>query len=571
VKPRALRLLRVEDEVPDRRNDIIYDAPVEILPPIQRWLDFCNSLANRQIPRFELLTIDFNFNKDQSSPRFPPPSGAWEVDPDFAKDDLLNRLGWSSRLRESGKNSGLVIGATLIGLAVYRDLPVGAATYTGYPDIPTCDVTSALLLAQILAVSGELRQFNSAKSLLRHVVETAMNGSRTPHTALPEAVRRFRSGFVQRACSTSQHHGMGSLWVKLESVWWLQAALKAKTDNEFRSKVGARGLEFYDRNGRLDSLSLDSLFLDVTAVRDADEQVSKFRPGLLLTDVQPDTAGRILVQSFLEELANNAITNVRSVVAFLEHTPSETINDKFHDKARRLIGLLFACCNQFAERYLEYGRPWNSLKWEADAAGDFAPLNSQLRSLLRLLPQEALPLSATNSDSIMKRVHDACTDNEDHPLTLALGYDDPFTKKRDLNLAQQRYKAISNMLHILVTEGCVTEENNLYTLRTRKLPDALNLDIDRQDLDRRLGFPPTHGDKHEHATKHLNDIVRAALDQDLQDFVEALESRTLPEHLRWLCSDYMRNIWPTIPESNWPECLKKTDARKKPKAAEARA
>src|SRR5947209_1016842 len=108
--PRKLKLLRIEDEIFERESDLVQAFPVDVTQ-IESWLDFCRDLRTGKYSEFELLTVDFNFQFDRSSPRFRSREEEWEgnVDPDIASDELLGSLAWSSGL--ASKNSGIVIGA----------------------------------------------------------------------------------------------------------------------------------------------------------------------------------------------------------------------------------------------------------------------------------------------------------------------------------------------------------------------------------------------------------------------------------------------------------------------------
>src|SRR5205809_971381 len=83
-----------------------------------------------------------------------------------------------------GMNTGLVIGATLVAANLFRDLPLGAAIYTASPEIVTRDVTSALLLGQILLAAGEELVTKNGLDVVRQVVDIANRATPNCHNAL---------------------------------------------------------------------------------------------------------------------------------------------------------------------------------------------------------------------------------------------------------------------------------------------------------------------------------------------------------------------------------------------------
>src|SRR5712691_3906743 len=100
MRPRFLRYLRVNDEPPLVRNDLVLQLPVTT-EDLTRWLDFCKDVANQKLWDFELMTIDFNFRSDDSTPWFPFLGQDPNIyNADFLSDSLLRGLRWSDRLKE---------------------------------------------------------------------------------------------------------------------------------------------------------------------------------------------------------------------------------------------------------------------------------------------------------------------------------------------------------------------------------------------------------------------------------------------------------------------------------------
>jgi hypothetical protein len=80
----------------------------------------------------------------------------------------------------------------------------------------------------------------------------------------------------------------------------------------------------------------------------------------------------------------------------------------------------------------------------------------------------------------------------------------------------------------------------------------MTLSLDKDDLNRRLGF------NKENAWRHLQDIVDAAFDSpSTSAFFEALETEALPAHLRGICTAYLQSQYELIPVSAWPLFLQK--------------
>jgi hypothetical protein len=328
----------------------------------------------------------------------------------------------------------------------------------------------------------------------------------------------------------------------------LQSAISVNCADELDEKLANQGLEFYDRNGRCVSLSLHSLFLDYLVERNADQQVDYFRPKLTLGDLRPESEPGNAIRRFLFDISELATTNVKPVLRFLEK-PTQTVLEALKNRAQRLVALLFACCDQFGEKYTAYGQKWDTLEWQPDPTSDFASLFTQLSALLKLLYSESkeLPLAAETGYSVLKMVSDCCEFDIEHPLSSPLRYD---LDDADPQRSAQRNVALGKMLRELVQWGVVAEIHDTYRAKTRKLPTEMSLTFDRQDLCCRLGFNPK-------TSWHLlRAIIKDALDQDASEFFGALESRPLPEHLRRLCASYVRTKWPLVPASDWPVFLK---------------
>lgn len=553
MEPRKLRVLRIEDDIVDPRDDVTTRAPLDNLEPISTWLGFCQAIAEHAIPAFDLLTIDLNFFKDPTTPKLPPMPGSWEVNPDYKDDSSLRRLGWSSRLVGAGKNTGLVIGATAVAANLFRDVPLGAAIYTASAEMVTRDVTSALLLGQILLAAGEDLPVNKAGiDLVRRVVEFANKGVQNAHNALPTAIRRFRRSLLARAGADGRRP---SLWIDMEAIIPLQAAIASHDEKELAERLLHHGVQYYDRDGRKDSLSLHSLFVDCLAERNLDNEVIAFRSELGMNDVHGNSASARSIRDFISQLAQLGSTNLEAAVAFVRQDggPSQTVNQALRHPTHRLLALLFAYCDQYAEKWTKYSSAWDPLTWQEDPARDKASLLTQLSTLLRILNRAqidcidradlGLPLSSQGGESIMKLVHEAWEEEQSPALIRALGYKD--AQSSDTT----RTTAIQRMLDVLQESCCVRCECDKYIAVTRSVPDSLTLQLDRQDLARRLGFGGSS------VATYLGDVIQKCLHGNAADFLLDLEIRPLPEHLHRICGEYMREHWSGVPEKCWPPCL----------------
>src|ERR1700677_2221198 len=162
MKPRRLKMLRVEDRVDI--NDGLALYPIDVDRPelvIKNWTSFCQSLQDEALPDVELMTIDFHFDGDKTTPRPPRLRERAEMidnlrldDPrlvgaDLRDDPTLKTLAWPHTLLSTGTNTGLLIGASLATYYANRDIPLGVAIHTGFSGIVFRDLPSTILVAHI--------------------------------------------------------------------------------------------------------------------------------------------------------------------------------------------------------------------------------------------------------------------------------------------------------------------------------------------------------------------------------------------------------------------------------------
>lgn len=393
VRPRHLRLLRVEDEnVPSPASRF----PVEDLGRIGRWSDFVRGLSggsihaedsddgvDRAIPEPpELVTIDFRFHQDFSTPPFRPDPGI--------EHPVLRRVGWSERLR--AKNTGVILGATIVGLCAGRDLPTVSALHTLAPDDTRDDVTTTLLVGQMLAAEGREFQgdpFVAAWEWLGDLPTSCDD-------ALPRLVATFRARLEDRFRDGPSPDRTARLFVNPDSVHRLLAILSsAKSEDELDAALAESGLEVWDRDGDLESLDLRSLFLDL--LQRTPGQPDRRR--LPLPD--PDAKEPGPVVAFLERVmveAGGAREAAAAIVqANLEGNHARVL--ELRSTHARLLALVFALCEESLRARRERVRALDEPGPESE--GGRTPRELML-ALARALerhapPDRAIALAGTSS------------------------------------------------------------------------------------------------------------------------------------------------------------------------------
>lgn len=318
MKPRPFNYLRVNDQPPSPRDDFVRRLPV-ITHNLTEWFRFCETLAEEQLFEYELLTIDCNFRDDQSGPWFPLP-GNPTTDNDFLNDPLLRELRWSDRLTGFGPNSGFLIGAFLVAQAAHRDLPCGVAVHSRYAPLILQDMSSAMLLLQILLASGAIGINDNLRKTMRTALELISSYKR-PLDGLEDTAVRFRHQFLRRAGVGIPHNSRSirllMVLSKLEHL--LNIFQEVQSDEELDKELQKIGIEFYDRNGVLDSLDVRSLFFDRLLTHDR-WGVTEILKHLPLADVKPaedpeKESG--IVWKFVETLRRNTASRPSPVSDFL--------------------------------------------------------------------------------------------------------------------------------------------------------------------------------------------------------------------------------------------------------------
>lgn len=558
MMPRKLRYLRVNDDPVSERDDLALDLPIEI-ENLEEWFEFCRKL-DAQFPwDYELLTIDFNFKEDQSGPWFPFPGQTYEYN-DFRNEPELSELRWSDRLFELGPNSGILIGAFLVAHAAYRDLPCGISFHTLYPNIVMKDMSSAMLATQILLASNAIPIRPDLKETLKAANRTIQESFKDPLDGLLVAVARFRNEFLRRAgASHDNDTRLVRLWMEPTSLLDLLHLFRSvKTEEELDKGLESHGIEFHERNGALVSLDVRSMFID-RLFRLASWGVPEILPRLPLAEVKPAGEGQTqagIVWQFVEALVTRTPSNIGPVLDFFRESAAgretRSVNEVIKRKTHRLIALIFAWLDLYAERWFET----ESRSWEYLEGSDSAPLVDLVRELLRQIDSTKNSgwkvdgvsfdprvhfLSLTGPNSISTHLRE-----ESIPTSVLYGvlsYGEP--RSRQVN--QRTLNTLQQLLKIAVTWNCLEERTDdgtsRYRLKSLEIPYQRPMKTMQMDLAVRLGFNVEDG---KDPSKQLARIVQDAPgfeNVSVKDFLSSLEERPLPEHLKWLGWEFMDQFW----------------------------
>jgi hypothetical protein len=580
MTPRRLRYLRLNDDPPYEMDDLAPELPIE-METLGEWFEFCKKLGEHFPWNYELLTIDFNFKEDTSGPWFPLP-GRETKDNDFLDDPELSQLQWSNRLIGLGPNSGILIGAFLVAHSAYRDLPCGISFHTLYANIVMEDMSSAMLATQILLASNALPVGPNLKETLKAANRMIRESINEPLYGLLVAVRRFRDEFLRRAGARDESEMQSvRLWMEPTSLIDLLDMFRSvQSEEELDEGLTDLGIEFHERNGALESLDVRSVFIDRLFTLDQQWGVGEILKRLPLAEVKPAGDGQPeagIIWQFVEALATRTPSNIGPVIDFFKQSAAgkenRSINEVVKRKTHRLIALIFAWLDLYAERWFESDtRSWDPSVNEVE--GDFPSLTEQIRELLRLIAltksagwkvaAEAfdphvnfLPLSGKYS--ISSFIRDECEHGS--VLYRALGYGEPGLRQA----SQKSLFALQHLLVIAVGWGCLEERTGKgghphYRLKSVQVPEQRPMKTTQIELAYRLGFNVEDG---KDPSKQLARIVQDAPGYEnvsVKDFLSSLEERPLPEHLKVLGWEFIDEFWGPksprpLPRKALPACL----------------
>jgi len=578
MSPRRLRYLRVNDEPPAEIDDRASKLPIDI-DALTEWFEFCEKVSKREPWDYELLTIDFNFKDDQSGPWFPlPGKDIKDEDNDFRDDPDLRQLRWSDQLSALGPNSGILIGVYLVAHSAHRDIPCGVAFHTRYVPIILKDMSSAMLTTEILLGSNAMKVGHDLKTTMKQTINGIRMSYKDPLDGLLVAVKRFREEFKRRADAESI--GGARLWMEPTSLWSLLDLFRSvETEEALNEALNGLGVEFYDRNGALVSLDVRSLFIDCLVQRQK-EGVETILKRLPVSSVKPPRGAQLEageIWQFVEALAALTPSNIGPVLDFFNRTAqggeTRSINEVVKRKPHRLIALIFAWLDLYAERWFEsQAESWDPAIDDTD--GNFPPLTIQVKELVRLIGSmknsgwkigdapidpfsQFVPLTGPSSISTFLR--EECM--PDSVLYQALRYGE----SRSRQTTQRSLTALQHLIATAVNWGMLEEKENngaySYRVKTIDVPARRPMKTLQSDLAERLGFNVDDG---KDATKQLARIVHDAPGFEkvsVKDFLSSLEERPLPEHLKVLGWEFMDKFWRgkdatrKLPLEAFPVCL----------------
>ncbi len=581
LSPRKLRLLRIEDSGVDSAVQDP-DFPLEVTGTIQKWSDFLLRLKNPDTLQCDLLAIDIQFSEDPSGPSIDEISidqfnlGRYDpnrIPKEFEKDLILNKLVWAPALRCFGKNTGIVMGSLLAGLCLARDLPVGVGVHTGWPQLPACDVTTAMLLAQILAATGAVEDLGDHQEILRSSVQSlgATESRRRLEDVLPEMLDRFRVAFRHRA-GKGQH-----ILVEQESLDQLMAIFHSvASEVDLDKNLSMCGIKFYDREGREDCLDVRSIFADKVLNKFIDGDLPLLSLDAVRFPTHAGDAGGEIYQ-FVHSLYSGELSYIAPIVEFFQRYKNGEERNAFAKFTRpmsKIIALLFAWCYVQAESWY-HNTPWDPMKSQpANGDSEFPGRLAQVQTLHHILsnPQdeeesslgehwdpkkEHVPLSLDGQPSIMKAVKQYCIGRGDRAdnLIRPLRYDRP----NDPNLSGRRQTAVTHLLEDLVRSRHLDEvtRNNVkwFKVINPQTPRQICGQTDRRRILEVLGLGTEDQHKPFERILEVSPVTEFG-NAKPAEFFNNLEYGRLPSRFAKLCQHFMRTVWKEIPESGWPPCIK---------------
>jgi hypothetical protein len=359
-EPRLLRVQRIEDE--DR---LPFRVPVHELPQLREWVPFFEALVagerggNTQ-PLAEapdIVTIDFGFGNDDTLPKVRRERKFFSSDVPFV---------WSNAL--SQPNTGILMAAAVMALWSGRDFPIAIALHSGAGAQVWSDMSSAVLIAQFLALGGMWEPSVSAPHPLEQLngfLEESLNTS--ADDALPTALPRYRKIFLGR-CGIAIGNTAGAVH-RLDadpgSVNQLAALLVSPLSSEkLHAALGRTGLVVRDSRGQKDCIDLRSLFADRVVREWKRKPAGPGRDVLELIDEPVDFIG------LLGSIARDAVL----AAGLVRHNASSKAIRRLPNKAHSLkfLALTFALVEDHIREFEFRNRPWDPVEG-CVAPGEKAP------------------------------------------------------------------------------------------------------------------------------------------------------------------------------------------------------
>ncbi len=574
MEPRRLKYLRVNDDPPEGSYDVVSRSlPLEVIP-LGEWFKFCQDLARQNVWAFELMSVDFNFRKDnRSGPSFPTLDTRYRsrVIPEFIGDLQLGALQWSDMLDTVGPNTGLLMGLYLAGHIAHRDLPCGISFHTYNPHMVQRDMSSAMLATQLLLASGVELPLTNFIDMMRAALDLVEPSNEQLYFGLGNAILRFRQEFLRRAgAQSSRAKTPFRLWMDTGSLWSLLDIFQSvQTEEQLHRELDVSGIDFYDRNGILDSLDVRSVFFDRLLTPEG-----RILERLPLSEVRPAGNQQLsngIIWDFVETLALQSAPNIEPVLDYFRRFKSgenvDTVIKALRRPIHRFIALLFAWIDLYAESWIgSHAESWDPAEGKFEA--DFEPLTRQISELLRIIAlakeeawadeKSSIPVTGPKSIISLLRTHLV----PESPLSGALRLGRAEKHRTQL--------ALTHLLGIATRWGCLKEEGDErtgkgYKLISTRIPDRRPLKISQSALATHLGFEELPGKDY---SKQLTRIIQDTPGYEnmtMKDFMNLIEERPLPAHLQWLGWQFVDEFWGykserRLPFEALPLCLSEVPA-----------
>jgi hypothetical protein len=363
--PRLLRVQRIEDE-----ERLPFRVPVYELPQLREWVPFFEALVAgdrhgdrqplAQAP--DIVTIDFGFGNDDTLPKVRRERKFFSSDVPFV---------WSSAL--SQPNTGILMAAAVMALWSGRDFPIAIALHSGAGAEVWSDMSSAVLIAQFLALSGVWEPSVSATHPLEQLsgfLEESLNTS--ADDALPRALPRYRKIFLGRCgIATGDAVGVGHrLDADPDSVSQLATLLASPLSSEkLHAALARTGLVVRDSTGQRDCIDLRSLFADRPVREWKRKAAAPGRDASELIDEPVD---------FLE-LLGSAARDAVLAAEIVRHNASSKAIRRLPKKAHSLkfLALTFALVEDKIRQFEFRNRPWDPVEGCATTDRKAPPLVDQ--------------------------------------------------------------------------------------------------------------------------------------------------------------------------------------------------
>jgi len=549
MKPRYLRIL-VVDDAPGITGEFsaFADYPFECLDQITRWsreqpsdeAGFIEHLKTGTLPEFDLLFVDFNFMDDPTVPAFRPD--------DITPNSILSQMVWPPALKvgsDRWNNTGILIGTTLSAIQARRDMPTAIAVLTGYKSIILRDAPSAVLLAQILTCAGRAPEGKVGRDILTATANMMSEIESSPIGVMPRAILSYREKLWKLL--ENRQDLFPHLWLVPFSVERLLTSIDGVlTQEDLCQVLSFSGLELYDRDERLHSIDLRSLFADLLM---QNPKTLRFE-WLPIESVKE--GGRVRVE--LDRLSRWKPEDLIDLKAYFKRdcgarSSVKEMRNAFH----RLIALHCAYIEEYFEKQSQLSRCIDPLSGLEDSSHPrYSDLLNSLAEFVHNNPPVFSNLDLAQDKYPLNRIKDELEDlGESNALSQALGYSGPNAGKV---LTSTRHRILKKLLTILMDSGIVAKKPNggiVTTKGFRGLHPKI-YDVSLEGVGLRLGFPLNSC-----RTQIKTILESAGLNKTPDEFLRELETKSSVRPLRELCIEVLRYNTGWVEETTkWPICLR---------------